>query len=92
LPEGTSPNQVFRPSCFSRAFIRQIRFTVFNRWGKKVFEDDVPPEINWDGQAEGNTQKVVPGIYFYIAEVKAIRLRRQDEQMKFTGWILIHRP
>jgi gliding motility-associated-like protein len=88
-PNNDSLNDQFTPSCFSRAFIQNVHFSVFNRWGKKIFEDDVPPEINWSGLSEGNSVTVVPGVYYYIAEVKAWRLRRKDENMKFTGWVQI---
>jgi len=90
-PNDDSMNDRFTPSCYSRAFIQNIHFSVFNRWGKKIFEDDVPPEINWDGLSEGNSVVVVPGVYFYIAEVRAWRLHRKDEKMKFTGWVQIVR-
>lgn len=92
LSEGSDINQVFRPSCFSRAFIRNIHFTLYNRWGKLVYEDDVPPEINWSGQAEGNKTEVNSGVYYYLLDVNAIRLRRKDEAMKFKGWIYYHKP
>lgn len=88
-PNDDSLNDQFTPSCYSRAFIQNVHFSVFNRWGKKIFEDDVPPEINWSGLSEGNSVTVVPGVYYYIAEVKAWRLRRKDENMKFTGWVQI---
>jgi gliding motility-associated-like protein len=90
-PDRNGLNDRFTPSCVSKAFIENVHFTVYNRWGKVVFEHDVQPEINWSGISEGNSILVTPGIYFYLVEVKAKRLYRKDENMKFTGWIDVQR-
>jgi len=86
-PDGNGINERFTPSCVSKAFIQNVHFSVYNRWGKPVFDDEVEPEINWSGIEEGNSTNIVSGVYFYIAAVKAKRLHRKDENMKFTGWI-----
>jgi len=84
-----SINNVFTPSCFSRAFIENVNLTIYNRWGKAVYEGDVPPEINWSGISEGNSIGITSGIYYYSLKVKAKRLRRKDENMTFKGWIYV---
>ena len=91
-PDRNEANDVFTPRCVSRSFIENVHFTVYNRWGKKVFDDDVDPEINWGGVNETNSTSVVNGVYFYLAEVKAKRLHRSDEKMFFKGWILLQKP
>ena len=51
----------------------EISFTVFNRWGNKVFEDPNYQDRNnevegWDGTgSNGNT--LAEGVYYYILEL-----------------------
>jgi len=89
IPNQDGLNEAFTPSCVSKVFFGKIHFTVYNRWGKKIFDDDVPPEINWAGITENNSTNVVPGIYYYLAEIQAKRLSIADENMIFKGWIFI---
>ena len=89
IPNGDKFNEKFTPTCFSRAFIESVNFSVYNRWGQKIFEEDVPPEINWLGITENNSTIVVPGVYFYLAKVKTKRLNKDDEDMIYKGWIFI---
>ena len=88
-PDGNGLNDKFTPFCFSRAFIENVRFTVYNRWGKIVYEDNALPEINWEGISEGKKEKLVPGIYFYLLEIKTKRLKPEDENQLFRGWVQI---
>lgn len=41
--------------------------TIFNRWGKKLFESSDPSQ-GWDGMVGGKV--VPPGVYFYV--IKAV--------------------
>lgn len=41
--------------------------TIFNRWGKKLFESENPAQ-GWDGKVGGKV--VPPGVYFYV--IKAV--------------------
>ncbi len=90
-PDGNGQNERFSPACYSTAFIENVHFTVYNRWGKKVFEDDVLPQIDWEGIAEGRKEKLAPGIYFYLLELKTKRLRKEDENQVIKGWVQIAR-
>lgn len=90
-PNGDGFNDVFTPLCVSTAFIEKVHFTVYNRWGKRVFDSDVEPAINWSGRSESNNYSIGNGVYFYHAKVKAKRLRREDEDMNFKGWILVEK-
>jgi gliding motility-associated-like protein len=49
-PNSDGKNDIFRPLLFGD--IRQYRFTVYNRWGEKVFESSRPGE-GWDGRRSG---------------------------------------
>lgn len=84
---GDKRNDLFSPICISKAFIKNLKLTIYNRWGKKVFEDDVSSEINWGGFSERTSQTVVSGIYFFLIEAEFKRLRRTDEKMRYRGWI-----
>lgn len=88
-PDGNNLNEKFTPACYSTAFIENVHFTVFNRWGKKVFEDDVLPQIDWDGIVQGKI--LSEGIYFYLAELKTKRLKKSDEVQIIKGWVQISR-
>ena len=88
-PNGDGLNEFFTPSCVSRALIGNVHLKIYNRWGQNVFNDDVPPEINWNGIMENNKTSVVPGVYFYVADIQAKRLNRDDEKMRYKGWIFI---
>ena len=45
--------------------------TIFNRWGKKLFESENPAQ-GWDGKVGGKV--VPPGVYFYV--IKAVGAER----------------
>ncbi len=49
-PNGDGRNDVFRPMFFGN--VTRFRFTVYNRWGEKVFETRVPGQ-GWDGRLNG---------------------------------------
>ncbi len=63
---GTSPgvNDEWKVSYKS---IVSYRCSIFNRWGKKLFESD-DPSVGWNGMV-GN-KVVPPGVYFYV--IKAV--------------------
>lgn len=86
-PNYDLKNDLFTPLCISRAFVRNMKVTIYNRWGKKVFEDETSPEINWGGYSERTSTTVVPGVYFYLIEVEFKRLSRSNERMKYKGWV-----
>ncbi|HET8573548.1 MAG TPA: choice-of-anchor L domain-containing protein [Edaphocola sp.] len=63
---GSGPNGVFKIE--KRGFVKLKSFTVYNRWGNKVFETD---DINrgWDGSFNGKPQPA--GVYVYVIEAYA---------------------
>lgn len=60
---GSGPNNSFKP--VYRGIVRLKSFSIYNRWGNKVFETS---DINagWDGRFNGETQPM--GVYVYQIE------------------------
>ncbi len=71
-PNGDGKNDLFRPKTSS--LLLRTRIQIFNRWGRKVYEGDRDPYINWDGggkAGESVTSGLVSnGLYYYLAEVE----------------------
>jgi len=90
-PNGDSKNDLFRPKTSSE--IARTRIQIFNRWGRKVYESDRDPYINWDGggkAGESATSGLVSnGLYYYLAEVEF----KDAAQTKRTykGWVEVAR-
>jgi gliding motility-associated-like protein len=62
-PNGDNNNDVFfvRGTC-----IEEMRFTLFNRWGEKVFET-LHPGNGWDGSYKGKA--LDPAVFMYYGEI-----------------------
>ncbi|HEX8426935.1 gliding motility-associated C-terminal domain-containing protein, partial [Hymenobacter sp.] len=90
-PNGDGKNDTFRPKVFTP--IRRTRFTVFNRWGVKIYESSSDPLINWNGggsRAEGGAApSVVEGVYYYQAEVEFGNVA--NTKRTYKGWVQITR-
>ena len=89
-PNGDGKNDVFRPKTAST--ILRTRIQIFNRWGRKVYESDQDPYINWTGAAtgDGNTSGLVSnGIYYYLAEVQFADAA--NTKRSYKGWVEIVR-
>ena len=72
-PDGNGINDAF--TVFAGPGVRLVRsFTVFDRWGEKVFEGKnfAPndPSLGWDGTIRGHKAK--PAVFIYWAEVEFI--------------------
>jgi gliding motility-associated-like protein len=77
-PNGDGHNDFFIPfPDFSS--VEKINLTIFDRWGKKVFETHDPP-INWDGKDRTTNQPCSDGTYFYICDVYEITLGGTTER------------
>ncbi len=74
----TVPDQIYIPNSFTPNgdglndrllvygyVIREIRFTVFNQWGEKIFESNAQAS-GWDGMYKGKAQP--SGVYIYVAK------------------------
>ncbi len=60
-PNGDGVNDMFLPSFRS---LKKYKLTVYNRWGRRVFETSDPSD-GWDGTTNGN--KCAAGTYYYVA-------------------------
>lgn len=88
VPGGTNKdNQLFRPKTTSPILHTHIQ--IFNRWGRKVYESDSDPYINWNGggaAGESSTGGMASGgIYYYLAEVQFDDAAKTTRSYK--GWV-----
>jgi len=90
-PNGDNKNDVLEPFPCPR-FVESVSFSLYNRWGRKVFETSDDILIKWTGRlGEGSDatdgEELSTGVYYYQAEVKFFRLRRSDERVRIKGWV-----
>lgn len=88
IPGGANvKNQLFRPKTTSP--ILRTHIQIFNRWGRKVYESDKDPYINWNGggaAGESTTSGLASGgIYYYLAEVQFDDAAKTTRTYK--GWV-----
>jgi gliding motility-associated-like protein len=90
-PNGDQDNEKFRPKTSSP--ITRTHIQIFNRWGRKVYESDKDPYINWDGSGsttgETTAGKASDGVYYYVAEVEFADFAKTKRT--FKGWVEIVR-
>ena len=67
-PNGDGKNDVYS---FNAINMGEITFTVFDRWGLKIFDTTTTGNVKWDGKNKHGAT-VADGTYFYI--IKAIGL------------------
>lgn len=70
LPSAFTPNADGLNDCFgvkSWGFIEELDFSIYNRWGERVFHT-VNPVVCWDGYYKGVKQN--PGVYIYMIKAK----------------------
>jgi gliding motility-associated-like protein len=68
-PDNDGLNDVFYPVLrgFSPA---EYTFSVFNRWGERIFSSDTPGEW-WNGSVNGGAYYAQNGVYVWVVEVRA---------------------
>lgn len=80
-PNGDAVNDVFMPFVKN---IKSITYSVYNRWGEKVFESN-SELIGWDGRYQGVI--LPPGVYTYYAKIMFL-----DTKMKnYKGTVTLLR-
>lgn len=101
-PNGDRFNEVFGaplgsddPSRCPR-FVQAVRFIVYNRWGKEVYNYDTQAGegqersiyINWDGR-DSNGNELSAGTYYYVAKVTYNMLDPDRRTQDLRGWVKI---
>lgn len=61
-----------------------VKFQIFDRSGKKLFEGDSNNNYTWDGKLGGKVLST--SSYWYIMEWKDFE---KSPPVKYTGWILL---
>lgn len=71
-PNGDLVNELWQPLGVS---LTQYSFTIWNRWGEKIFEGsrDVP----WDGSVMGSQQPAPDGVYVYQVQLDDAKFAKQ---------------
>lgn len=75
-------------------FIESVQFSVYNRWGKMIYDFESNSEknifIEWDGKHnDGNPVPV--GVYYYIARVRFDVVNPKDAIKEIKGWVQVLR-
>ncbi|MEJ0107154.1 MAG: gliding motility-associated C-terminal domain-containing protein [Bacteroidota bacterium] len=72
MPSAFTPNNDGLNDCYSAktwGFISDFEFSIFNRWGERVFHTTNPTQC-WDGTYKGVQQKA--DVYVYIIRAKSL--------------------
>lgn len=64
-PNEDGINDCFKPSFVSNQIIEEYMFTIYNRWGEKVFETKDTSEC-WNGEFKG--KPLNPAVYAWVIE------------------------
>lgn len=87
-PNGDGKNDVLVPmDC--PAFVKSLVFTVYNRWGAKVFET-TDLTINWAG-TNNSGKELDAGQYFYEVAVQFESVQKTPATKVLKGWVQILR-
>jgi len=84
-PNGDKINDIFNIVVSDTGQIKQIKGTIWNRWGGLVIEFTFPFENGWDGNY--NNSPCSDGVYFYIFEVETLN----NESSKYHGTVTLLR-
>ena len=75
-PNGDGKNDVYT---FNAINMGEITFTVFDRWGLKMFDTTTTGNVKWDGKNKGGAT-VSDGTYFYIIKATGLDGVSYDKQ------------
>ncbi len=81
-PNNDGDNDQFR-GVGSVELVNDYRLTIYDRWGKIVFESDMPTE-GWNGQLNNSGAMLPPGVYMCHAEWRAPRGDRESYEGSAT--------
>jgi gliding motility-associated-like protein len=86
-PNNDDINDHFKAFPFTS--VESISLTIFNRWGRIVYET-TDPYFEWDGKNQENNKDCSEGVYFYVCDVFEIQLEGLTKRT-LTGSVTILR-
>ena len=87
-PNGDQINAIFAPQLSGNVDIIEIQFTIFNRWGHRVFQSSSPEALGWDGNIDG--VEAAQDTYVWMLEYTYID-GSQNTTQRETGDLLLLR-
>ncbi|HEY1038870.1 MAG TPA: PKD domain-containing protein, partial [Bacteroidia bacterium] len=86
IPNAFTPNTDYRNSVFKPIMmgVMDYTFTVFDRWGEKIFETN-DEDAGWDGTYKGN--KCQQDVYVYLIKYKDV-INKEDHTKAGTVTLL----
>ncbi|WP_185286158.1 T9SS type B sorting domain-containing protein [Chryseobacterium indologenes] len=82
-PNGDNINDYIDYSAL--AYKKNLIFTVYDRYGNKLYEANKTRNFTWDGTASG--KKIVTGTYWYT--ISWNENDKNNTETKYSGWILV---
>jgi len=82
-PNGDNINDVIDYSALS--YKKNLVFTVYDRYGNKLYMADKMRNFTWDGTASG--KKILTGTYWYT--ITWNENNKNSTPTKYSGWILV---
>lgn len=83
-PNGDGINDVFM-AVYEMGLVKEVKGSIWNRWGMLVHEFEMPARKWWDGTSSGKF--CTEGVYVYIFEIKGI----DNRIYKFNGTVTLLR-
>lgn len=82
-PNGDNTNDEVDYSAL--AYKKDLVFTVYNRYGNKIYEANKIRNYKWDGTSSG--KKIPTGTYWYT--ITWTENDKNSTQTKYSGWIMV---
>ena len=82
-PNGDNVNDVIDYTAL--AYKKNLVFTVYDRYGNKLYEADKIRNFTWDGTSGG--KKIITGTYWYT--ISWTESDKNNTQTKYNGWVLV---
>lgn len=82
-PNGDNVNDVIDYSAL--AYKKNLVFTVYDRYGNKMYEANKMRNFTWDGTASG--KKISTGTYWYT--ISWNENDKNNTETKYSGWVLV---
>ncbi len=84
-PNSDNLNDIFKIIFSDSSQIEYVNGTIWNRWGRLIYEFSYPKSDWWDGTYNGNY--CLEGVYFYIFSIKTI----YGEKFEYKGTVTLLR-